>query len=553
MLLILETDPIEPPNYNGGPLDDDYILLPLIHLYGKLHTIPEKYLKLITQIMVINRWVESATVTPKIVKKLGSFFIGTPRESKPLIKLFKEAIYLDLIEDYTPQVFDFLVTFSSKIFFDNTLTSISIDILTRTLACHETIGFRKTSNNSKDTWEQITDVDKYLNIAYALNIAPEWFKEEDNFGEEEIEEAFIANKAIYFNTISHVLDIKYLVIIKDDDKDLLLELIDFLNHTVGQYAIIECSHSDYNILPNKERLVIKSIDRLPSIKITELFSELTTGEYKDKPVLLHSSTPLNVDEFIDIFRLDFYSFEIFKEDLRRSKSRRNERFNIINSIASDLQKILVETCKTEKELKKRLLKLDDLKKVDHSFNPSKVNYWYDFNSIKYPDTIKYIEELNEAHSKYHNLNEKTSDFPNKTNIILTHNVKLNNWSISIDGKEAKRVSYQNSLGLKYLTYLVKYCRDDKTITDDILKKRVLDWHRKGSIPQNSKINSKKLSKPAAHSIEQALHYLFSKQCPELAITKRYLHITANTPGCWFETNMFLDIEVIDDQMPAKKD
>ena len=354
MLLLLETAPISTPNNDGGPLEDFYILYPLLKLYGEVYEIPEKYLELIGQIYVLNGWGKSASVTNKIQKQFISFFKGTPRESKRLIQLFKDAIYFDLSDEGVKEYLDKIISFTPKIFFDRGLTRITIDLLTRSLACRETIGLRRTLPKLNGPYEEITDVEKYLNIAYALNISEESEIKFKDVNATDLYEFYTKVYRTKFELISFLSDLKFLVVIKKEEDQLLSELVNFLTREIGPYSIYECSEFDYKILSNKERLVIKNIDKLPSYKITELFTEITTGEYKNKPVLLHTSKPIDVGNFPDIISESFFSFEQTKKFMFKYDEINSKRFGIIRSLEADIIKIFKQTSESKQELQKKL-------------------------------------------------------------------------------------------------------------------------------------------------------------------------------------------------------
>ena len=165
--------------------------------------------------------------------------------------------------------------------------------------------------------------------------------------------------------------------------------------------------------------------------------------------------------------------------------------------------------------------------------------------------MEHLDFHNNELINYYDIHKQEEKSPNKLKVKILHEAIYDKWLIEINDEKTKNISYQNSLGMKYLTYLIQYFRDGHTIEDNVLLAIVLKWHNKGKVSKINVIDKNKLSKPAAHSIDQALHYLFSKQCPELYPLKRYVHITDINPGCWYENNLLIDCEIIDDQMPPK--
>jgi len=553
MVLILEPEPIVPNDYDGSPLEDSYILYPLIQLYDKLYEIPQEYLELISGIVVLNRWNKSVSVTKKIQKQFVSFFKGTPRESKKLIQLFRDAQYFDVLDDESYEMVDIATTFSSKIFFDFTLTDYIINLLVRHFGIKKTIGFRKIASKSGEPWELIADIEKYLNIADAL-----YYPLKDSQGIKElsiadIEEHYQLEKQMNFVMISAIPDAKFVLQIKKEDESILSELIQHLKDDIGSYPISECSNLDFKLPSNMERLLVKNIDRLPSHKITELFNEVLTGEYKNKSVLLHTSKPLYLGDFPDLELFVFYSIDKRKDFYNKSQSMQKKRLEIVRTLEKDFKKILSLTSENKANIKKKINKIENLKKINHLFNPKVVNFWYDFESIKYPNKAQFLEDLLEEHSNYFGLVKNETESSKNLSFVIKHNLQLGEWSIIVNGELIKSISYGNSLGMKYLGYLIKYYRDGDCIEDNILQKIVLKWHNKGNPRKKEQDSIKKFKKPPAHSIEQALHHLFSKQCPELTPLKRFIHITTNQPGCWYEENLFVDCQIIDDQMPPKNE
>ena len=550
MLLILDPIHIMAYYHKTDHILDEYKALSLMLLHDELAKIPADYLELVSEIYVINSWSSEFSITKK-TKQLFFKLLKEYSESKLLIKLFKKATYEDSLELLDKKAVEFVASRLDKIFFDQTLTKWNIDVLLRTLLNCNTLGFRKIQGKNENKWEEILDVEKYLNIASALTVSPKEIifssKENQDLLYKNVE---AENEIIY--KLMTLSDFKLYLLVNQEDERGYVNFIQNLKQKVGSFAITECSSQGYNIFPNKENIIIKNIQKLPSYKLTELCSEILTGEYKAKRVVIHSTIPIELPDFPEFYGHTLYSLEAESKIYDVSAQMMTKRTQIVENLANDLELYLKETTLKTSEFNRGLKKITDLKSVSDVFDTKKANFWYNLNSVNYPTYEDYANLLLEQLDNYFKVDEQNASLDKSIKIKIVHDIKFHKWSIEINDEKIKTISYQNSIGMKYLVYLIKHYRDGDFIEDNVLQEVVLKWHNKGNVSKKKVVAKNKLSKPAAHSIDQALNYLFTKQCPELTPLKRYIHITANEPGCWYENNLFIDCEVTDDQIPPKK-
>jgi hypothetical protein len=524
-------------------LNDRYKALALSILYDELATLPDDIIELISKIYIINFRSSEYSVTRKTVQLFSKYIKANPR-LKLLTKLFNDADYNDCFEILNFKMMELIVFNNYNIFFDQTLTRDTIKTLLSCLKPQKTLGFRRVSGKKETEWEQILDLEKYLNIAYTLTVSPDDNLESLKSNPEILRQNIEAENEV----ILHVMEkpcSKLSVLVNEDDFKTYQDFIQNLKLKFGPFAIVECSNQGYNLIPNKENLIVKNIERLLPDKLTELCSEILNGEYKNKRVVLHSTKPLDLSDFPEIFRHILLPAEILGKIYVHKLEFKEKKLSTVDKLSNDFESYLKQTTSKPSEVKKGLKQIAELKSVHGYLDIKKTNFWYDLDSLNYPKYEELVGILEDEYDKYFNVNKQSIIFGKSIKIRIVHNTKIDKWSIEINDEKIKNISYQNSLGMKYLAYLIKHYQDGKTIKDKDLLAVVRKWHNKG---KGSKKNS---SKPAAHSIDQALHYLYFTQCPELYPLKRYVKITDIDPGCWYEDNLFIDCAIIDDQMPPK--
>jgi hypothetical protein len=317
---------------------------------------------------------------------------------------------------------------------------------------------RVTDNNNFDYSEYQSNtycllVDPFKNIILTSNYYGEYFIFKSDYGGSSAE----VNKIIFIG-----------------NNNLYIErFLKRINIGKKNYYWYDCSENNFKIKPEMDGLIFKSVHKLTQSKLTELISEISVGEYKNKTVFLLSensiSIPLN-SKFIlvEVPKIEDYkmSLQILFFSMIFDKLYRSQE-------ACDLSEFLSIELHRSGKLDKFFNSLTSLPEIDKLLNDLLMNpkikiellnldFWYDF--INYYETKLSLSENTEKKSNDTALENRAEQKPEKW-IEFKLDLKSDLWMIENNMHVlVNKVKYSNSKGLGIMNYLVDECRYPKTIS-----------------------------------------------------------------------------------------
>lgn len=269
----------------------------------------------------------------------------------------------------------------------------------------------------------------------------------------------------------------------------------------------EFANGKYNIKPNQNGLVFTKVEKLSSSKLHELCSDLLTGEYKGKSVILQSKTMpphfnhhnikiVNVPDLPAVERIldNIFLYMLKKHGLLFNEEEDDEYFNLQNIQRSKVMNNVLKHIPSLHEMDALVKDIKNKSPMELEF--SSMDFWYDLSLYikqKYPPerdgivepiipTISDQSQIPKGDKPLASDISKTDEVKPELSIIhFTHPVK-NFWIIISDSPKLKtpiEVEYKQNLGIKYAAYLAYYCKNyENRIRVDDLWLKVNDWHGK---------------------------------------------------------------------------
>lgn len=319
------------------------------------------------------------------------------------------------------------------------------------------------------------------------------------------------------------------IVLKSENKYLTRKFINGLKKDLGGLFIFDClkEEGSYPVSrPNAAGIIIVNIDSLPVPRIRKLHHELSSGIYKDKLTVVLSGEKHVKEEFADYSLLQLPDDESLRMNFGRVFFYLLKEKGLIlqedSSSYLDIPRLLMN--KEVMDLLKRIYSLEKMESLVDELKYFRISeyhlgdhaFWYELKdfiekSYSMPGESSYSQEKiendsfdplqNESSGSFgigaashsaisHGLMEVNSnegDFETLSYIFYHYSdpekVKSEQWMIFSKEPDKKpsvliKAPYNNSLGIKYMAYLAKYCTAPKYIDPEELYKIVQEWHGK---------------------------------------------------------------------------
>lgn len=244
----------------------------------------------------------------------------------------------------------------------------------------------------------------------------------------------------------------------------------------GTFYWFDCREGNYKITPNQNGLEFSNVHKLSKSKLSEFLSELLTGEYKDKCVILQSKDSLpkfscqnlkkiNVPNLREVEGvLDrIFLYMLIKHNISLPKDKM-----IDNSFAEvQHRNVMIDALK----LIPSLYELDKIVQDFEYKHPSNSN----LSSLDFWNDVKVLIQNRPINNDVLLIKTKLPKIDRKI-VKINHIKGTGEWTVDVENSSTHlRVPYTDSLAIMYIVYLVKYCEFPNSINVDKLWTVVHSW------------------------------------------------------------------------------
>ena len=324
----------------------EHLFYRLLDDINKLNSLPDKILKYIDEILFTSIQDETLTfyyydLIRQVIPELRD-----KKEFKAIAHLLADGKYIYTTDEDRIQN---IVQESEIVIIEPFISAISTLIY---LNSDKLTGYRKTGNNAEATWEEISDINKYVLVIAALYFL--------NRSEEEFIAASImtmseyARKVKFKNKFWGRNRFRFCFLAEDEKYD---QFINELQIAAGPLYRVDCKKDSYELKGIKGNLLITSVEIMSEIKRKELFNTIVMPEYNDRLIIILDRTPEELVGFPAIIDDTIFPDDLFPElspfEIVFMRTR-----PVINAIVQSFNNTLqfINNTVTDKKEKEKLLR-----------------------------------------------------------------------------------------------------------------------------------------------------------------------------------------------------